>query len=71
MIMLLISVAMDKIRKKLFDGNQNTCDVGCPSLIFDGIGRWINGKWKPLSQGTFRRNSRVYYSPENLGLIIC
>jgi hypothetical protein len=53
-------VAMEKIRKKLFDRNQNTCDVSCPSLISDGLGRWINGTWTPFSQGKFRRRRSIY-----------
>jgi hypothetical protein len=44
---------MGKIRKKFFTGKacgkKRVCD--CPSLIFDGLGRWINGTWKPFSQG--------------------
>jgi hypothetical protein len=48
-----ITVAMKKIRKKFFDGNKNTCAISCPSLISNGFGRWINGRWKSLSsQGT-------------------
>ena len=45
-----ILFAMKKIRKKFFYGNKNNCDVSCSSLISNGLGRWINGKWKPLSQ---------------------
>ncbi|CAB4011400.1 Hypothetical predicted protein, partial [Paramuricea clavata] len=32
---------------------QIICD--CPSLIYDGLGRWINGTWKPFSQVSSRR----------------
>ena len=58
------SVAMAKIRRQFFKrfgkvhGKQKVC--GCPSLIFDGRGRWINSiKWKPFSQGKVRRNVAV------------
>ena len=42
---------MKKIRKKFFYGSENNCDVSCPSLISNGLGRWTNGKWKSFSQG--------------------
>jgi hypothetical protein len=54
---------MAKIRKNLFTrprkthGKQIICD--CPSLIYDGLGRWINGTWEPFSQGKVRRNIPV------------
>ncbi|XP_028403765.1 uncharacterized protein LOC114526376 [Dendronephthya gigantea] len=52
-------VAMAKIRRNIFRSNASTrnakkggkkkrcCSVNCPSLIFDGLGRWIHDKWKP------------------------
>ena len=34
------------------------CKAGCPSLIFDGRGRWIRrDKWKPFSQGKVNKMS--------------
>lgn len=57
---------MAKIRKMFFrrvrkgHGKQMICKAGCPSLIFDGRGRWIKrDKWKPFSQGKVKRNVAV------------
>ena len=47
---------MRNIRKRFLANiahrKQRICDAYCPSLIFDGRGRWINDShWKAFSQG--------------------
>ncbi|XP_028403713.1 uncharacterized protein LOC114526330 [Dendronephthya gigantea] len=59
-----VRAKMDKIRKKFFTlaltGKPKICDVHCPSLVFDGLGRWIDRTWEPFSH-----NLHIRREPHN------
>ncbi|XP_068700848.1 uncharacterized protein [Montipora foliosa] len=37
---------------------QYTCDASCGTLLWDGLGRWVNGQWKPYIKDRTQKDTR-------------
>ena len=55
----IVETLVKKVSTKDSSFRQYTCDSSCGTFLWDGLGRWVNGRWKPYIKGTLSWNIKL------------